>query len=203
MSSIIVARTSLGNVNIDILKKVLEVLGLEGLEIRDHIKDYYHASHTSWGGNKIIGAIFTKDLARGVGVSVDKQGHLIFVSHESGAAFEEIKSKVEKTYKLIEFITEIQQMGYGVSILQDAEKRTVLEGNLFPQKITLTLDDKGNATFDLDGFSGKACLEEIKTLIEALKEKGVNVDVKDTRLKPESQIEAPPKQTERRRQREG
>ena len=200
MSHIAVYRTTLGDVNIDILKKALEVLALEetNLEIRDYVEDWYGKKHTSWGGNKIIGAIFSKELQKGVGVSIDKQGHLIFVSHDRGPALERVKTGIEQTYKLIVLITALQKMGYEISPLQEEEKMKIYEAILGRHKITVGIDDKGKVTTDLDGFAGKSCFEEAQKLAGELKELGVNVDAQDLQPKQKSQIEP----TEKQRQRE-
>lgn len=200
MSHIAVYRTTLGDVNIDILNKALEVLTLEedNLEIRDYIEDYYGGKHTTWEGNKIIGAIFSRELQKGVGVSIDKQGHLIFVSHDRGQALEKVKTGIEQTYKLIVLITALQKMGYEISMLQEEKKITIFEGNLARHKITVSIDDKGKVTTDFDGFAGRACFDEAQKIIDLLRKAGVNIDVQKMQPKPESQIEPP----ERQRQRE-
>jgi len=184
MSHIAVYRTTLGDVNIDILKKALEVLALEetDLEIRYYIEDWYGKKHTSWEGDKIIGAIFSKELQKGVGVSVDKQGHLIFVSHDRGPALEKVKAKAEQTYKVVTLVIALQNMGYEV---QADEKMSTFEATLGRKKITLSIDDKGHITTDLEGFAGKACLEEAQKLAEELKKLGVNVDVQSLERKEE------------------
>ena len=184
MSHVAVYRTTLGNVNVNILKKALEVLVLaeSGLEIRDHIEDYYGKKHTSWEGGKIIGAVFGRELQKGVGVSVDKQGHLVFASHDRGPALEKVKAKVEQTYKVVTLVIALQNMGYEV---QADETMTTLEATLNGKKISIEMRDGGNAATDLDGFAGKDCLEEALKLAEKLKELGVNVDVQSLERKAE------------------
>lgn len=199
MSHVSVHRTTLGSVNIDILKKALEVLTLEetNLEIRDYIEDWYGKKHTSWEGNKIIGAIFSKDLQKGVGVSIDKQGHLIFISHDRGPALEKVKARVEQICKLIVSIMALQKMGYEISILQEEAEITIFEGRSGKHKITVNIDDKGEVTTDFDGFTGKTCYGEAQKLAEELEELGVNVDTKDIQPKQGVQIEPPERQGQR------
>ncbi|MBI2449956.1 MAG: hypothetical protein HYV47_00295 [Candidatus Nealsonbacteria bacterium] len=193
MSHIAVYKTTLGEVNTDILKKTLEILALEetGIEIRDYIEDYYGKKHSSWEGNKIIGAIFSRQLQKGVGVSVDKQGHLVFISHELGPAFEKIKARIEHIYKVVALAIALQNMGYEI---QADEKMTTLEATLNKNKISIEMKGKGDVATDLEGFAGKTCFEEAQKLAEMLKELGVNVDAKDLQPKPESQIEPPERQ---------
>ena len=190
MSHIAVYKTTLGEVNIDILKKALEILALKetDLEIRNYIEDYYGKKHSSWEGNKIIGAIFSRQLQKGVGVSVNKQGHLVLVSHELGSAFEKIKAGIEHVYKVVALVIVLQNMGYEI---QTDEKMTTLEATLNKNKIRIEMKDGGEIVTDLDGFKGKACLEEALKLAEELKAVGVNVDAKNLQPKPESQIEPP------------
>lgn len=199
MSHIAVYKTTLGAVNIDIIKKTLEVLALgkNDLEIRDYIEDWYGKKHTSWTGNKIIGAIFNKNLRKGVGVSVDRQNHLIFVSHESGPAFEKVKAEVEQTYKLIVLITALQKMGYEISPLQEEENIKIYEGILGQRKITMGIDNKGEITTDLEGFAGDNCYREAQSLTEELKGLGVNVDVQELKPKQEERHEESQRQVQR------
>lgn len=190
MSHIAVYKTTLGDINTDILNKALEVLSLEenDLEIRNYIEDYYGNKHSVWQDNKIIGAIFSRELRKGVGVSIDKQGHLIFASHDRGPALEKVKAGVEQTYKLIALINALQEMGYEVSMLNETKNAKVLEGELAAQRITVEIDNKSFTT-DLDGFIGNKCYTEAQKLAEELQKLGVNVDMQGLQPKEEDRLE--------------
>jgi len=124
------ARSStLTQVNTDILKKALEVIALElGIKVRDYIEDYYGSKHYTWSGNKIIGSLFTKELTRGIGVTVDKEGKLAFVGNSDGCKedFNKMKDKIEFTYKVIALVIAAQESGCEVTVTQNNDV-TVIE----------------------------------------------------------------------------
>ncbi len=197
MSHIATYKSTIGNVNIDLLKKALEVFALENnLEIKDFIKDYYGTDHKVWEGNKIIGSFFTKTLSRGMGIAVDKNGHLIFIGEDFGqeGPFKKMRAKLEQTYKIVVLLTALQKMGYEISDLREGEKMTAFEGNNARKKIAVGMDDKGNITTDFGGFAGRDCFDEAIKLTEKLKELGVNVDAQSVEPKSGSPIERPEKQ---------
>lgn len=200
MSHIATYKSTLGNVNIDLIKKALEALALEdNLELRNYVKDYYGKQLTSWEGMKIIGALFhDKLLPRGIGVAIDKDGRLTFVGDSFGSsAFKKIQSRIEQTYKLVALVTALQDMGYEISMLQETTELTTLEGNLAKEKITVEIDDKGKIITDFDGFLGRVCFDKAQKLAEELKKLGVNINVQDMQPKSESQLKAPETQRQR------
>lgn len=56
-------------------------------------------------------------------------------------------------------------------------------------KVIITLDNKGNLTFDFDGFSGSSCFEKLQELIQYLKELGVDVEVKNVQPKQDDKVQ--------------
>ena len=52
-------------------------------------------------------------------------------------------------------------------------------------KVRYVIDPDGSITLDFNGFQGKACIDEVKKILEALKEQGINIDYVKQELKPE------------------
>lgn len=133
MSHIATYNSVLGMVNTEVLKKALEVIAQEeGIEVSNSVKDYYGKSHTTWNGTKILGSLITGKLSRGIGVAVDKQGKLTFVGDpfNCSAAFDQMKARIEFSYKKVALILALQQMGYDVQVMQETQKLTTLQGVL-------------------------------------------------------------------------
>lgn len=131
MSSVNLCRSALGIMNIGVLKKALEVIAKEeGIEITDYVTDHYGKRYTSRDGHKILGSLITRELPKGIGVAVDKDGKLIFVGDSYGcdAAFNKMKERIEFTYQKLALIIAAQLAGLNVSVLLDTQKQTILEG---------------------------------------------------------------------------
>lgn len=131
MSSIMVCNSVLVNANTEVLKKTLEIIAQEeGIRVSGSVKSYYGASHTSWDGNEILGALVTNELSRGIGVAIDKNGKLVFVGdpYRCESAFNKMKDRIEFTYKKVALILAMQQIGCDVTVLRDSQEIVVLEG---------------------------------------------------------------------------
>lgn len=131
MSHVATYGSDLGAVNIEVLKKALEVIAQEeGINVSNLLKDYYGHSHTSWNGDKILASLITREITYGIGVAVDKQGNLKFIGDPYGcqSAFNKMKARIELTYKKVALILALQQMGYDVQVVQETQKLTTLQG---------------------------------------------------------------------------
>ena len=130
MSCVIGCKSVLGIVNLEILKKALEVTAKEqGIEVGSSIKDHYGNSLTSYNGMQIIGALITSNVSHGIGAAVDKEGKLHFVgdTHSCQSAFDTLKKRIELNYKKVVAILACQAMGYQV-VVKEKNGITIFEG---------------------------------------------------------------------------
>lgn len=57
------------------------------------------------------------------------------------------------------------------------------------RKIKITVDNKGNIVTDFDGFSGSACFKEAQKLVQALKELGVDIEIRHVLPKDDTKVQ--------------
>lgn len=120
MSNTMLIRSSIkGAVDIEILKKALEVIAEEeGIKVGDSTEDYYGHKVTSHQGLNIIGSLAPSELSRGIGVAVDKDGKLHFVGddYQHKSAFKKMEQRIEQTYQDIVLILAVQQLGFEADV---------------------------------------------------------------------------------------
>lgn len=122
--------TILGRVDQELLKKALELIAEElGIKVSGYVENGFGNRLTSWDGNKILGSLITRDLPRGIGVGLDKNGELIFVGDTFGCqpAFQEMQKRIEFAYRKIALIVAVRLAGLESQILQNSQEGITLE----------------------------------------------------------------------------
>ena len=51
--------------------------------------------------------------------------------------------------------------------------------------LRIFIDKNGKIVFDAEGYTGRACLDDLNKVVELLKEYGVDVKIEQQQLKPE------------------
>lgn len=110
------------SVNETLFKKCLEMLAKNvGGQVSTTFSDYYGKEMSSWNGNKIIAAIKTPQVPRGIGMIV-RDGKLEFVGDNYGVttAYSKLKFQIESiyetTYRQLGLIQSLSEMGYEVDV---------------------------------------------------------------------------------------
>lgn len=118
MSHIEVNKTKLKNVNEDLLQQALLLVAKKhGGKVSQSIKDYYGGTIAKWEEQKIIGAISTPGVKRGLGLII-KEGQLQLVGDDFDCqvAFDELKKEIEGTYKKLAQVKALLSLGYKVNM---------------------------------------------------------------------------------------
>jgi hypothetical protein len=122
MSHIGTYSASLGQVNTDLLKQVLDIVAQQvGGTVSDSIKDYNGNTLKNWDGEPILGAIKTDKVSRGIGLTI-KNGTLKFVGDNYGCEnqFSKLKGEIELTYELtykkLALVRALKEIGYEVEV---------------------------------------------------------------------------------------
>lgn len=95
----------------------------DGISKDQTISDFYGKSSSSYGSQKIIGALKTKTFDKGLGIIVDKDGSIKFVGDIYRSEWKQEADRLTKLYQeafMAECVKMILQiMGYQVSIKQE------------------------------------------------------------------------------------
>lgn len=128
-----VNKSRLTSVNETLLKKCLEILAqkLKG-KIAPTFSDYSGNEISEWMGDKIIAAIKTSEVPRGIGIIL-KGGKLQFIGDGYGvsSAYNKLKFQIESTYestyRQLGAIFVLSEMGYMVETPQRIGSKTLIK----------------------------------------------------------------------------
>lgn len=116
-------------INRDLLKKCLELIAKRfGGKVSATFSDYYGKEVSSWMGEKIVGAIKTPSVPRGIGMII-RNGRLEFVGDNYGVvkAYIALIAEIESIYRKLGLILALSQEGYEVDI-QEIAIGTLISG---------------------------------------------------------------------------
>lgn len=124
MSHIAQYQCSLKGINEEFLKKAFQLVAkkYDG-EISETIRSAFH------GSQKVLIALTTPETSAGIGVKIEKDGQLSFLTesdHRRGAV-NKIIQEIEKTYKVLAISAALSKMGYHIQASQ-TNGGTFLEG---------------------------------------------------------------------------
>lgn len=121
MSHVAVYKSTLAQVNVNLLKRAINMAAKTvGGEAGDSIITYQDNAVTEMNGMPIVGAITTRDVIRGIGVTIDSNGKPEFVGDDGDCRDAAIKLQkaVESAYVQIVVTIALQQQGYTVKTQQ-------------------------------------------------------------------------------------
>ena len=79
------------------IKNALQTVKAQGIQVTDHIEDFYHNKVRSYEGLKIIGALKTAKLSGGLGVMMDN-GVIKFAGDEYKSEWREEIARLKKIF---------------------------------------------------------------------------------------------------------
>ena len=129
MSHISQSTSKITAVDTDTLAATLRyVAKLQNVEMTDYIKNYNGGTQKEWKGNKVLGALIAKDVPRGIGVSVDSNGKMIFIGDDYGytTGYAKLKTAIEQGYREIAIAVTLKEMGYAVESLESTNENIAL-----------------------------------------------------------------------------
>jgi len=128
MSHVAQYQCSLTKVDLVILKKVLDFLAkkLNG-KVVDKIKDYYGNEVKEWEGKKLIGAITTPNVPKGIGIIANDDNTISFVgdSYRCSQDFNELRKNIEFTYKQMALVIKMVEKGARVVEIKEIDNDKV------------------------------------------------------------------------------
>lgn len=129
MSHISQSISKITAVDAEVLAATLRyVARLQNAEVTSYIKNYSNGNETEWQGKTVLGALIAKDVPRGIGVSVDSSGKMIFIGDEYGytTGYTRLKTAIEQGYREIAIAMTLAEMGYVVEPLESAQETIAL-----------------------------------------------------------------------------
>lgn len=129
MSHVSTNTSTLNAVNNELLKTTLNLVAKKhGGKVSRTISDFYGKELDEWNGSKMLGAVKTSTVKRGVGL-IMKNGQLHFVGDSYGAEshFAQLRQDIESTYTKLALIAALSQEGFEVNI-ETVDLGTLIQG---------------------------------------------------------------------------
>lgn len=131
-------------------------------------------------------AVETSDFPGGVGLQLQKNGHITF-HYDTYAGDREIAEaichQIRQTYVTIALLRSLQQIGFELEAnekeISSLSRVVIISGKKWSgERVSIAIDKQGEVDIDFDGYPGQTCARDEAALRSTLEAQDLRIEVK-------------------------